>query len=72
MKRFLLTTQYKTKIRQDVALNAETEDEAVKFLMAAIDPERCEGLEIIEIREIEPLTDAESAALQTPTTGTIQ
>lgn len=64
MKRFRITTKYKTYLTQDVSLNAESADEAVEFLMSNIDADMVEDFEILEVLEESPLQVEAPAALQ--------
>lgn len=64
MKRYRITTKYKTYVTQDVSLNAESPDEAVESLMSNIDKDMVDDFEILEVLEESVLQVEAPAALQ--------
>lgn len=64
LKRFRITTKFKSFVIQDISLNAESAEEAVQFLMDNINTEEVEAFEVVSI--------VEEGAASAPTTETVQ
>lgn len=58
--KFAITVGAKLPVQQFLVIESETEEEAIKILREAVNPETLETLEIISI---EPITDEEFQVL---------